>query len=159
MPTDSLNALAIFDDSDGQLDSLLRAQGYTYGDDIVQRAQAGDDNAAFLLAQMYAYGVAGATPDRRRAFALYMRLADKGMPQAQAIAGYMLFHGLGTDEDVEQGMHLLANAVEANDPLGTYLLAVVYDHYTEPTSHNRAYARSLYKRAAEMGVPTNAQPQ
>lgn len=149
---DTLNNVPLLNDYGGEMDSLWRAEGYLYGHEIEDRAAGGDAEAAYILAQMYAYGICGAEPDRRKAFQLYVSLADRGNVEAKAMAGYMMFYGLGAPEDTEQGMHLMADALNADSPLGTFFMALVYDHNTASTPANRASARILYQKASAMGI-------
>lgn len=92
------------------MDSIFRAKGYIFGQDIIDASHDGNLDASFLLAQMYSYGIAGAVPNRRMAFQLYISLADNGVTEAKAMAGYMLLYGYGVEADASKGLDLVTEA-------------------------------------------------
>lgn len=153
LPADigTANGVPLLADADGAMDSLFRAKGYVFGPDIVKAAHAGDAGASYILAQMYAYGIAGAKPDRHKAFKLYVSLADNGMAEAKAMAGYMLLYGLGVEADVSHGLEMVAAA--ANDGCGlAYLFMGNFYAQSEPTPQNVAVAKACYAEAEARGV-------
>lgn len=150
-PADSLNATPFLADSDGRMDSLFRSKGYTFGDDILSAASDGNSDAQFLLAQMYSYGIAGATPDRRKAFKLYVSLADNGVNEAKAMAGYMLLYGYGVDQDAEKGLDMVTEAANNGSGLA-YLFMGNFYRLTDPTPKNIALAKICYSEARKLGI-------
>ena len=149
--TDSANGVAVFTDADGRIDSLFAARGYAFGADIVKAANSGDADAAFILAQMYAYGVAGARPNRAKAFKLFVNLADNGNAEAKADAGYMLLYGCGVESDPAQGLAMLTDA--ANEGCATaYLFLGRFYSEAEPTPDNRRNAKLCYAQARDLGI-------
>ncbi len=148
---DSLNSLPIFPD-DGSLDSIYRAQNILYGPQIVRDAKDGNSDAQFALAQMYSYGICGANPNRKKAFRLYIELADVGDPRSQLMAGYMMFYGLGTTEDNEQGLQLMAAAANNDYWLAFLFMGNVYYNSFEKTEENLNFARGCYETAAAHGI-------
>ena len=149
---DSLNIAPLFEDSDGRMATLFAQKGYVFGADIVKAAQTGDVGARYLLAQMYSYGIGGAKPDRRNAFRLYVGLADEGLHEAQAIAGYMMVYGLGTEENFNDGMQLMAEAANQDDGLAYLFLGNFYSKNAEPSRQNLASAMLYYRNAVRLGV-------
>lgn len=148
---DSLNATPLLCDTDGKLDSIFRSKGYVYGEDIISASRGGNADASFLLAQMYSYGIAGAEPDRRKAFKLYISLADNGVTEAKAMAGYMLLYGYGVDADASKGLDLVTEA--ANDGNGlAYLFMGNFYAQAEPTPKNISLAKACYAEAQALGV-------
>lgn len=145
---DSVNALPIFSDADGAMDSIFRTQGYLFDEDILKAAGEGNVDAQFLLAQMYAYGICGAKPDRRKAFKLFMTLADNGVMPAKATAGHLLIYGVGTEQDVTAGLEMLADAANAGSALANLYLG---DFYAK--SDKVDYAKMCYAEAVKLGLP------
>lgn len=148
---DSLNSVAVFSDSDGRIDSMFSARGYVFGADIVKAARSGNSDAAFILAQMYAYGIAGAKPDRVKAFKLYVSLADNGNMEAKASAGYMLLYGCGVESDPKQGLDMLTDAAN-NDCATAYLFLGKFYADSEPTPENIRNAKLCYAQARDLGI-------
>lgn len=149
--TDSANMVAVFADADGRLDSLFAERGYVFGADIVKAAKAGNPDAQFILAQMYAYGVAGAKPDRHKAFQLFVNLADNGNLEAKANAGYMMLYGCGTESDPDKGLDMLMDA--ANNGCATaYLFMGRFYSDAEPTPENKRNAKLCFAQARDLGI-------
>ncbi len=149
--SDSLNRTAVFVDSDGRLDSIFAAHNYVFGADIVKASKAGDQDASFILAQMYAYGIAGAKPDRAKAFKLFVNLSDNGNYEAMANAGYMLLYGCGVESDPKSGLDMLTNA--ANNGCATaYLFMGRFYSDSEPTPENKRNAKLCFAQAYDLGI-------
>lgn len=148
---DSANGVALLQDVGGTMDSLFRAKGYVWGDDILRAAKDGSTDAQYLLAQMYAYGIAGATPNRREAFKLYVSLADNGVVEAQTMAGYMLLYGYGVEADEAHGLEMIADAANAGSGLAYLLMGNFYSQIGNP-AHNVHLAKACYVEAKALGV-------
>lgn len=148
---DSANAVPVFTDTDGRLDSIFAERGYAYGADIVKAAKAGDPDAEFILAQMYAYGVAGAKPDRAKAYRLFVNLADNGNYEAKANAGYMLLYGCGVESDPKGGLDMLMDAANNNCATAYLFLGRFYSD-AEPTPENRRNAKLCFAQARDLGI-------
>lgn len=148
---DTSNSLPVFVDADGKLDSIYTAHGYSFGADIVKAAKGGNADASFILAQMYSYGIAGAKPDRRKAFKLYVGLADNGNNEAKASAGYMLMHGMGTEAEPSKGLNMMADAANAGCATAYLLMGNFYCE-SEPTPENIANAKLCYAQARDLGI-------
>lgn len=133
------------------MDSLFRAKGYVWGDDIVLAAKDGSTDAQYLLAQMYAYGIAGAKPNRREAFRLYISLADNGVAEAQTMAGYMLLYGYGVEADEARGLEMIADAANAGSGLAYLLMGNFYSQVGNP-AQNMRLAKACYVEAKALGV-------
>lgn len=149
---DSANSVAIFEDADGRLDSIFSSRGFVYGSDIVKAAKSGNADAAFILAQMYAYGVAGAKPDRAKAFRLFVNLADNGNIEAKANAGYMMLYGCGVESDPAKGLDMLMEAAN-NDCATAYLFLGRFYADAEPTPENKRNAKLCFAQARDLGIP------
>lgn len=148
---DLANAVPVFTDTDGRLDSLFAARGYAYGADIVKAAKGGNLDAEFILAQMYAYGVAGAKPDRAKAYRLFVNLADNGNYEAKANAGYMLLYGCGVESDPKAGLDMLMDAANNNSATAYLFLGRFYSD-AEPTPENRRNAKLCFAQARDLGI-------
>ena len=155
-PVDSLNATPLLSDADGRMDSLFRAKGYVFGDAILDAARDGNPDAQFLLAQMYSYGIAGATPVRRKAFKLYVALADNGLNDAKAMAGYMYLYGYGVDQDVTKGLDMVTEAANNGNGLA-YLFMGNFYRQADPSPKNIALAKTCYYEAQKLGVAEAAE--
>ncbi len=149
--TDSTNSVPVFYDEDGRLDSIFSARGYHFGADIVRASKDGNEDASFILAQMYSYGIAGATPNRRKAYKLYVNLADNGNNEAKASAGYMLMHGMGTEAEPSKGLAMMADAANAGCATAYLLMGNFYSE-SEPTPENIANAKLCYAQARDLGI-------
>lgn len=148
---DSANGVALLQDVGGTMDSLFRAKGYAWGDDIVRAAKEGSTDAQYLLAQMYAYGIAGARPNRREAFKLYISLADNGVAEARTMAGYMLLYGYGVEADETRGLEMIADAANAGSGLAYLLMGNFYSQAGNP-AQNLPLAKACYVEAKALGV-------
>lgn len=148
---DSANCVALLHDDGGTMDSLFRAKGYVWGEDIVRAAKDGSTDAQYLLAQMYAYGIAGARPNRREAFKLYISLADNGVAEAQTMAGYMFLYGYGVEADEARGLEMIAGAANAGSGLAYLLLGNFYSQAGSP-AQNMPLAKACYAEAKALGV-------
>lgn len=153
---DSADRVAVFVDTDGRLDSIFASRGYEFGPDIVKAAKSGDADAGFILAQMYAYGVAGAKPNRSKAFKLFLALGDNGNMEAKANAGYMLLYGCGVESDPKRGLDMLMDA--ANSGCATaYLFMGRFYSDAEPTPENRRNAKLCFAQARDLGIEEAAE--
>lgn len=149
--TDSANMVPVFADTDGRLDSIFAQRGYVFGPDIVKAAKMGEPDAEFILAQMYAYGVAGAKPNRRKAFQIYVNLGDNGNMEAKANAGYMLLYGCGVESDPDKGLDMLMDAAN-NGNATAYLFMGRFYADSEPTPENKRNAKLCFAQARDLGI-------
>lgn len=148
---DSLNYTPLLSDTDGKMDSIFRSKGYIFGQDIIDASHDGNLDASFLLAQMYSYGIAGSVPNRRMAFQLYISLADNGVTEAKAMAGYMLLYGYGVEADASKGLDLVTEAANNGSGLA-YLFMGNFYAQAEPTPKNISLAKACYAEAQALGI-------
>ncbi|MBP5365179.1 MAG: sel1 repeat family protein [Bacteroidales bacterium] len=145
------NNTPIFDDNDGAMAQLYEKEGYAYSKELEQDAYNGNIEAQQLLASMYAYGIGGVAPDRKKAYIIYRGLAEHGDADAQAIVGYMLLYGLGPVEDTEMGLEWLAKSANQQSAFAFYILGNFYNYNLESTEATRTQARLYYMSAAKLG--------
>ncbi len=150
--TTSLNNQPIFDDPEGEMDSLYRAYNYIYTPELEAAVQSGNADAMQMLASMYAYGIGGVEPNRKKAFQLYRHLAELGDANAQAYIGYMMLYGVGPIEDAEAGLEWLEKSANQLCPTAFYYLS----NYFEQTG-DTANARVCYQNAIKLGLPHAAE--
>ncbi len=151
LSVDSLNLMPVFEDTDGRLDSIFSVHNYVFGPEIVKASKSGDPDASFILAQMYAYGIAGAKPNRAKAFKLLVNLSDNGNYEAMADAGYMLLYGCGVESDPKKGLDMLTEA--ANNGCATaYLFMGRFYSDAEPTPENKRNAKLCFAQAYDLGI-------
>lgn len=146
------NACAIFDDDDGQMARLYEAYGYHYSDDLELAAASGDPGAQTLLASMYAYGIGGVEPNRKKAYCLYRSLAEAGDAEAGAIVGYMMLYGFGPIEDTDAALEWLVRAANSGSGFAYYILGNFYNYNVEKDKSTEARALLYYQMAVERGI-------
>ncbi len=149
------NDLPLFEDVNGEMEMLYCTNAYTYSEDLVDQANKGNEQAMYLLANMYAYGIGGVEANRVKAFHYYRALANKGDADAQAITGYMLIYGLGPIEDLDAGLEMLVESANQRNAfafliLGKYYMAGLDDPENGPD--NRKLARFYLRVATELGI-------
>lgn len=148
--SDTLNGnnKPLFDDPNGELDSLYRASGCVFDADLQRAVENGDINATKMLVTMYAYGIGGVNADRRKAYLLYRNLAEQGDADAQAHLGYMILYGLGPVQDNEQGLTWLEKSANQRCPTAFYYLG----HYFQQTGE-KENAKTCFQNAVALGMP------
>jgi len=111
------------------------------------RAQ-GNPLAAYNLARLHRFGMAGQPPDMPRALALFTEAAEAGFAYAHGDLGRMHELGLGTPIDYAKAADHYARAegnVEATVDLGALYLR------GDGVAEDGARARELFKQAADQG--------
>lgn len=141
------NNKPIFADPEGEMDSLYQVYNYVYTPELEAAVQSGDTDAMQLLASMYAYGIGGVEPNRKKAFQLYRHLAELGDAESQAYIGYMMLYGIGPVEDAEAGLEWLEKSANQRCPTAFYCLA----NYFEQTG-DTANAHVCYQNAINLGM-------
>lgn len=120
-------------------------------------ADSGDADAQYWIGVMYAHGK-GFPTVCRQAIRWYEKAARQGNVEAAFSAGFMLYHGWGTEEDEcvlpgnpERAAPWLKQAAEAGNPRAEFLVARMY-------ATGRGLARSTdeafdwMRKAAESGL-------
>lgn len=82
----------------------------------------------FYVAECYAKGY-GVAKDDKVAFSSFRRVAERGLPAAQAKLAYILYKGLGTAKNVSKANYWIGKATnyENIDAYTTYILGLCYE--------------------------------
>lgn len=106
----------------------------------------------YYLAECYSKGQ-GIDKDDKKAFMLYRKLAEKGLPVAQAKLAYCLYKGLGADKNFAKAGYWMEKALfyESVDAYTLYVLGMCYE---EGLGRKRDVhkAMELYAEALSRGV-------
>lgn len=141
-------AKPLFDDPNGEMDSIFRANGYEYSKGLENAVMSGDMDATQMLAMMYAYGIGGVKPDIKKTYKLYLKLAESGDANAMAYVGYMmLYEGVGPVQDEEAGIEWLEKSANLRCPTAFYYLG----NYFEQTGKIQE-AKTCYQNAVALGM-------
>jgi len=91
-------------------------------------ARFGSVTAQYFLAYCQAEGY-GVAKDDKTAFSLYRRVAERGLPIAQARLAYILYKGIGTNKDVNKARYWMDKATNYKnvDSYTTYVLGLCYE--------------------------------
>lgn len=91
-------------------------------------ARFGSVTAQYYLAYCQAEGY-GMEKDDRKTFALYRRVAERGLPIAQARMAYILYKGIGTNKDRTKANYWMNKATNYSyiDSYTTYVLGLCYE--------------------------------
>lgn len=91
-------------------------------------ARFGSVTAQYYLAYCQAEGY-GVEKDDRKTFALYRRVAERGLPIAQARMAYILYKGIGTNKDRSKANYWMNKATNYSyiDSYTTYVLGLCYE--------------------------------
>ena len=117
--------------------------------DLRARAEAGDAEAQFILADMYGTGL-GVPQDAAAAVAWYRRAAEQGHARAQYNLGVMHAEGLGVPQDAAAAVAWYRRAAELGDARAQYNLGGLYAE-GRGVPPDAAGAVAWYRRAAEQG--------
>lgn len=93
-----------------------------------EAASFGNAIAMYYMADCLANGY-GVTKDDKAAFASFRRVAERGLPVAQARLAYILYKGVGTKKDVAKANYWMSKATnyEYIDAYTTYMLGLCYE--------------------------------
>ena len=91
-------------------------------------ARFGSVTAQYYLAYCQAEGY-GVVKDDKIAFSLYRKVAERGLPIAQARLAYLLYKGIGTNRDVAKAQYWIDKATNYSyvDSYTTYVLGLCYE--------------------------------
>ena len=111
------------------------------------RAEAGDNAAQTLIAELYEQGL-GIARDTKQATKWYEIAARSGNREAQFAYALKLLKGKDTKQDLSRGLAMMKKAAEAGHPIAMFNHAnqIVADR---PTSAGYRQALPFYERAAE----------
>lgn len=118
-------------------------------DALLQKAQAGDHQAEFVLGLAYEIGN-GTDQDYSQAANWYGKAADAGYAPAVAGLGYLYQTGKGVPEDHAKAAQLYRRAAEAGDVRGQFFLALAYTNGIGVTQDAKE-AAVWYHAAAKAG--------
>lgn len=92
-----------------------------------KKAENGDSNAMYQLGNIFTGGLRFQKQDDVKGFEWYMKAADHDdYPPGMARAGYALMLGIGTAENVAEGMMFVGTAAGRGSPTAAYLFGSWY---------------------------------
>lgn len=118
--------------------------------EVLEKADAGDEDAQMKLAEMFYKGNAVVGKDHACAYRWYLRLADAGDPIAQCKVGEMLMMGDGVAENVITAHQYFLRAAEQNNPRAQFVAAEMY-RIGKGVDKDQKLANVWYEKAAELG--------
>jgi TPR repeat protein len=131
------------------LEALRRRDYATAAGKLTPLAEAGNRDAQFHLARMYARGW-GVKPDRARAAELYRRAAEAGLARAQYELGLAYLAGSGVPIDTDLGIAWQEKAARQGLLDAQVSLAAAYE-LGVAVPVNLVSAAAWYRRAAQRG--------
>ncbi len=117
--------------------------------ETMQKAESGDIEAQYKLAQRYEDGD-GVAKDLKEAFIWYKKSAEQGFAPAQNSLGYRYLNGQGVDRDPQSALLWYRKAAEQGYALGEFNLAVMLDAGKDIPEDN-LQAAQWYEKAAKQG--------
>ena len=114
------------------------------------RAEAGDDAAQTLIAEIYARGL-GIRRDPKQAADWYRRAAEQGNPEAQFQYALLLIDGTYVEKDEDQAYALMEDAANAGNTFAQFNFAqMLLDRRESADTLERAIG--FYEEAAKAGL-------
>lgn len=89
-------------------------------------AGEGNVKAKCNLALVYLKGLSGVTTHYKRAYELYKEAAEQGSPNGMYGAGYMLYRGIGVDQNYDEAVKYLKRGADKKHAGCCFLLATHY---------------------------------
>lgn len=123
--------------------SLLGVEG------LIEAAQRGDLDAAYILGWCYYYGI-GVDTSYEDSFGWFLRVAEEGDPSAYMWVADAYYFGMGTAQDYEEAIEWYREAAEEGDPRAMYMLGVMYQNGLGVRQDDRK-ADKWFSRAEEEG--------
>lgn len=92
-------------------------------------AKYGDLLGQYYWAKCFAKGY-GVQQDDKRAFSIFRRVAERGLPVAQAELGYALLCGKGTKKDISKGLYWINKVIDNSsiDGYSSYIIGLCYEN-------------------------------
>lgn len=116
-----------------------------------EAAGLGYEAALAQLVNIYKQGQHGVVQDLSKAFGYAVRLAERGSPVGYYQSGYLLYKGLGCQQDYSRAMLYFEKGTLAGHGASMYMLGLGYRNgYGVPVDLPKA--KSLFVGAAEKGV-------
>ena len=109
------------------------------------KAEAGDANAQFLLAQGYALETESAKPNYSLARQWYEKAAVQGNAQAQAALGLLYHYGIGAEKDAAKADEWLKKAAAQNNTVAQIALGLIAQEQKDKS------AQQWFEAAAAQG--------
>lgn len=137
------------------IEHCLRA--YTAGQEVqafrscLPLAQAGDPEAAFVLARLYALGVDGKAPEWGNVVEWLSISAGAGHAEAAYNLAIAYQKGKGAAADLQQSLKYYRQSAELGNPKAMRNLAMLYEK-GEGVERDLPRAFALYQRSAESGL-------
>ena len=125
--------------------------GQTFTPDLLNRAQAGDDEAMITLGWCYENNQ-GIRQDYEKAIHWYKRAAGKGNATAMCNLGICYQNGVVATQDFAQAVYWYQKGVEHNNPRCQYLLGMCYDKGIG-VNVNAEKAFALFSACAQQDFP------
>lgn len=123
-------------------------------EELLARAETGDENALLDLGYMYLYGANGVNIDYKAALSYYQKAAELGNATAYNNLGSLYFNGIGTEADPKKAISYFEKAVEVGSPDAAVNLAIIYlrdvDKNNIPTTFKKV--KSLLLMAQEKNL-------
>ncbi|KAL3671696.1 hypothetical protein V7S43_003607 [Phytophthora oleae] len=108
---------------------------------------------AFAYADALSNGE-GTRKNEKKAFELFKKCAEIGVPPAYMNVANMYMSGTGTEKNEVEALHWLTKAAEAGDPTAKSRLGEYYSLGLGGVQKNQARAVQYYKEAAVAGIIT-----
>ena len=127
----------------------LEAKNPKYNDALVKKAQSGDAEAQYSLAECYYNGL-GVSKDYAEAVMWYRKAAEQGNAGGQNSLGFCYQNGLGVAQDYTEAVKWYRKAAEQGNASGQNNLGVCYE-YGKGVAQDNSQAVKWYRKAAEQG--------
>lgn len=122
---------------------------------LIERAEAADADATYHLARLYESGYDSIPQDTLKSVALFRRAAELGNIHAQNYYGFLLYNGMGTAQNKNQGLEWITRAAEGGDLSAANNLGwMILSADTAEDEKDYAKAAQWLSKAANGGVPS-----
>ena len=123
------------------------------GVQLLQRtAEQGFVHAQISLGFLYDWGAAGLKRNEGKSFEWFLKAAEAGEPFAMGQVAFLYFLGAGVKGDIVEAVRWSLAAADHNDPLGQYVLGLIYtEAFTSPRWTDLQKGIAWLRRAAEQG--------
>ena len=121
----------------------------SYSVELLQKAEAGDANAQYLLGQCYFLGL-GTSKNDKMAFQWTTKSAEQGNAQAEYNLGASYLQGIGTVKNEREAFKWYKRSADKGVPLAQYNLGVLYQKGIG-VEKNDAEALTWFTKSADQG--------
>src|SRR6185437_379350 len=119
--------------------------------DLTTKAQRGDAESQFELAQRYAEGK-GVDKDEAHALAWFKKAADQDLGKAEVSLGSIYAHGFGVKQDWAESIRWYRKAALQGDPVALHNLGLDFN-YGHGVGRDYEQAANYFRLGAEQGQP------